>query len=87
MPATGRVALPLILIACTALAGCGGVDRDITLRKIRNTSNGPEEFTIVPGKPLEATDAYAPDQDRPDRIEEEDGQEAGRYGDTEHPGR
>ena len=54
MPATGRVALPLILIACTALAGCGGVDRDITLRKIRNTSNGPEEFTIVPGKPLEA---------------------------------
>ncbi|EAQ03812.1 hypothetical protein OB2597_11231 [Pseudooceanicola batsensis HTCC2597] len=50
--------MPLILIACTGLAACGGVDRDFTLRKIRNTSNGPEEFTIVPGKPLETPPSF-----------------------------
>lgn len=53
MTATRRIALPLALIACTGLAACGGVERDITLRKIGSTSNGPDEFTIVPGKPLE----------------------------------
>ena len=58
MTATGRLALPLILLACMGLAACGGVkrdpDRDFPLHKIRNTSNGPDEFTIVPNKPLEA---------------------------------
>lgn len=62
MPATRRLALPLILIACTGLAACGGVrndpDRDFTLRKVRNTSNGPDEFTIVPGKPLESPPSF-----------------------------
>jgi len=54
MTATRRFALPVILIATMGLTACGGVERDITLRKIRNTSNGPDEFTIVPNKPLEA---------------------------------
>ena len=59
MPATRRFALPLLLIVVTGLAACGGVDRDITLRKIRNTSEGPDEFTIVPGKPLESPQSFA----------------------------
>ncbi|WP_276718012.1 DUF3035 domain-containing protein [Pseudooceanicola nitratireducens] len=58
MTATKRFALPLILLACTGLAACGGVERDITLRKIRNTSNGPDEFTIVPNKPLESPPSF-----------------------------
>ncbi|WP_375174311.1 DUF3035 domain-containing protein [Pseudooceanicola sp.] len=62
MPATRRLALPLILIACTGLAACGGVGRDpdkpFPLHKIRSTSNGPDEFTIVPGKPLEAPPSF-----------------------------
>ena len=59
MPATRRFALPLLLIVVTGLAACGGVDRDITLRKIRNTSEGPDEFTIVPGEPLESPQSFA----------------------------
>ena len=54
MIAPKRLALPMLLIATVGLSACGGYERDITLRKIRNTSNGPDEFTIVPGKPLEA---------------------------------
>ncbi len=33
------------------LAGCG--ERDIGLRLLRNAGSGPEEFGIVPNKPLE----------------------------------
>lgn len=62
MTATKRLALPLILIACTGLAACGGVKRDpdksFPLHKIRPTSNGPDEFTIVPGKPLETPPSF-----------------------------
>lgn len=58
MPATKRLALPILLLACTGLAACGGVERDITLRKISRTSNGPDEFTIVPNKPLETPPSF-----------------------------
>lgn len=62
MPATTRLALPLILLACMGLTACGGVkrdpDRDFALHKIVNTSNGPDEFTIVPGKPLQAPPSF-----------------------------
>ena len=34
-----------------ALSGCG--ERDIGLRLVRNSGEGPEEFGIVPNKPLE----------------------------------
>lgn len=44
----------LALVAAALVAGCGGGrDGDVTLRKIRNTGNGPDEFSILPGKPLE----------------------------------
>lgn len=62
MPATKRIALPLILAACMGLTACGSVkndpDRTFNLRKITNKSNGPDEFTIVPGKPLESPPSF-----------------------------
>lgn len=48
----------LILVLAMAVSACGGRDRDITLSRIKNTGNGPEEFNIVPGKPLQAPDSY-----------------------------
>lgn len=44
----------LMLMAFVIVAGCGGGrDRDVTLSKIRHKGNGPDEFSIIPGKPLE----------------------------------
>ncbi|QFT91213.1 hypothetical protein FIU86_00035 [Roseovarius sp. THAF9] len=48
----------LILVLAMAVSACGGRDRDITLSRIKNTGNGPEEFNIVPGKPLQAPESY-----------------------------
>lgn len=36
---------------CVLAAGCG--ERDIGLRDVRNAADGPEEFGIVPNRPLE----------------------------------
>jgi len=44
----------LTLMAAVLMAGCGtGRDEDVTLSKIRSEGNGPDEFSIIPGKPLE----------------------------------
>ncbi len=44
----------LTLIAAAVLTGCGaGRDEDVTLSQIRSGGNGPDEFSIIPGKPLE----------------------------------
>jgi len=44
----------LILMSAVLLAGCGGAgDDEVSLRKIRHQGNGPDEFSIIPGKPLE----------------------------------
>ena len=48
----------LALLVATVLAGCGGRD-DVTLSRIRHTGNGPDEFSIMPGKPLQAPEDYA----------------------------
>ncbi|SHL49799.1 Beta-barrel assembly machine subunit BamF [Roseovarius marisflavi] len=48
----------LALLVATVLAGCGGRD-DVTLTRIRHTGNGPDEFSIMPGKPLQAPEDYA----------------------------
>ena len=40
-----------------ALSGCG--ERDIGLRMVRNAGDGPEEFGIVPTKPLEIPENLA----------------------------
>ncbi|GAW36192.1 hypothetical protein RA2_03262 [Roseovarius sp. A-2] len=43
----------LILLAASIVAGCTGRDGDVTLTRLRNTGNGPDEFSMIPGKPLE----------------------------------
>lgn len=45
------------LLAASLVAGCGGRD-DVTLTRLRNTSNGPDEFSIIPGKPLQTPENY-----------------------------
>lgn len=48
----------LALLALPALAACGASDRDITLRSFQNNSGGPEEFAVLPNKPLEQPASY-----------------------------
>lgn len=47
----------MTLLAVTLVTGCGGRD-DVTLTRLRNTSNGPDEFSIIPGKPLQTPENY-----------------------------
>lgn len=47
----------LALGAALALSGCGTGDPD--LRNVRSTGEGPEEFGIVPNKPLELPPSFA----------------------------
>jgi len=49
----------LILLTASVIAGCGGRNDDVTLTRLRNTSNGPDEFSIIPGKPLQTPEDYA----------------------------
>lgn len=42
----------LILLAATIVAGCGQRDGDVTLTRLTNTGTSPDEFSVLPGKPL-----------------------------------
>lgn len=55
------MALPRILIFMLifALAACGSRKEETNLRRIKRTSNGPDEFSIIPGKPLQSPEDYA----------------------------
>ncbi|MEQ9243222.1 DUF3035 domain-containing protein [Roseovarius indicus] len=46
------IGLVLVVAACSR-------DRDVTLTRFKNTGDGPDEFSIAPGKPLEAPESYA----------------------------
>lgn len=48
-----------LLIAILALSACGGYERDISLRSFRSNSGGPDEFSIIPRKTLEAPDDFS----------------------------
>jgi hypothetical protein len=43
----------LIFLAAAIVAGCGQRDGDVTLTRLSNTGSGPDEFSVLPGKPLE----------------------------------
>lgn len=45
----GIVALGLVM----ALAGCAGGERNIALKDLRSFTGGPDEFLVLPSKPLE----------------------------------
>lgn len=47
----------IALAVLVALAACG--NRDITLHELRINDDGPEEFSIVPPKPLEMPDTLS----------------------------
>lgn len=49
----------LLLIAALALAACSGDSRDIRMRDLRSFTGGPDEFSVLPGKELQAPDSYA----------------------------
>ncbi len=47
------------LVAVTAILGLAACsERDITLHDLRTNSGQPEEFSIVPNKPLQAPESY-----------------------------
>lgn len=48
----------LILLASAIVAGCGPKD-DVTLTRIRHTGNGPDEFSIIPSKPLQTPEDFS----------------------------
>mgnify|MGYP007062144470 CR=1 FL=1 len=50
MPATGRLALPLILIACTALAACGGPGRQVQAGMAQHLGQPVAGGLLVGGK-------------------------------------
>ena len=50
-----RGALTVALIAVIALSACGR-KKDPILMNIRSSTSGPDEFTILPGKPLQTPD-------------------------------
>lgn len=43
----------LAMAGVLVLSACGDREREINLRNVRSTGEGPEEFGIVPAKPLE----------------------------------
>jgi len=45
--------LLIMFLLVVGLAACGNRDRDVVLAKIKNEGNGPDEFSILPGKPLQ----------------------------------
>ena len=52
----------LIILAVLALTACGtaqDAERDTNLRQLRNPTGTPEEFSIVPPKPLEVPETLA----------------------------
>lgn len=48
----------LFLILALMLSACGARDGDVTLTRFKDTGDGPDEFAIVPGKPLEQPESY-----------------------------
>lgn len=48
-----------VLILVMALPACGSRDREVTLTRFKDTGAGPNEFTIMPGKPLQTPEDYA----------------------------
>ena len=51
-----RAGLGMVLIL--AVAACARGDREIDLRQLRSSDNGPDEFSVLPTKPLQAPESY-----------------------------
>lgn len=54
----GLRGIVMVVLAMLMLAACGG-RRDVpNLMELKSTSPGPDEFAILPGKPLQAPESY-----------------------------
>ena len=51
--------LLFILVASLGLSACSGGERDISMRQLDKPNEGPDEFGILPSKPLEAPANYS----------------------------
>ena len=49
----------LVTLVALILAGCGSRDKDVQLTRIKSTGNGPDEFTVLPTRPLETPESYS----------------------------
>ncbi len=49
----------LAILALAGVASCAVIDRDKPLRDLRTNSGKPQEFAIVPNKPLQTPDSLA----------------------------
>lgn len=49
----------ILILGLVVLSACGTRERDITLRDLRTNQRTPEEFSILPVKPLEQPADYA----------------------------
>ncbi|VAV94535.1 Pyruvate/2-oxoglutarate dehydrogenase complex, dihydrolipoamide acyltransferase (E2) component, and related enzymes [hydrothermal vent metagenome] len=49
----------LVIILVFTLAACSSRKDETNLRRIKKTGNGPDEFSIIPGKPLQSPESYA----------------------------
>lgn len=54
-----RLAHLVILLGMAGLAGCSAVDRDKPLRDLRTGSVEPEEFSVLPNKPLASPQSFS----------------------------
>lgn len=54
-----RLPRGLVIGAFLVLAACGGRERDFALTEFRGTREGPDEFAVLPSKPLETPTDYA----------------------------
>lgn len=48
-----RLAHGMILVAILAVTACSRPQGDLNLRNLANPAAGPDEFSVLPGKPLE----------------------------------
>jgi hypothetical protein len=56
-----RMMLPRALLGLglvLAVTACGGGDKDVTLTRLQKPGEGPDEFLITPGKPLQEPESY-----------------------------
>jgi hypothetical protein len=54
-----RIAVMAGLVAVVALSACGRSDREPRLLNLRAAGEGPDEFAILPTRPLEQPEDYA----------------------------
>ena len=49
----------LLTASAVVLSACGSRNGDVQLTRFQKTSDGPDEFTVLPTGPLQAPDSYA----------------------------